>query len=149
MVRHIREKGQTPQVDQVKIREVLEDFRDQRSGKAPKPRPWEDRIKERQTYVRKAWLTAAKDLAQSHDSDDQELAKCITAFVGSMPSMKTERHELQEKIVERLQRSAQACQGKLEGKAQVIKTNDRRVLVDNLSLQHNWERIPSTSYDLR
>ncbi|NIC06303.1 relaxase/mobilization nuclease domain-containing protein [Halomonas sp. DX6] len=118
VVHHIREKGQTPQVDQAKVREVLEDFRDQRTGKAPKPRPWEDHIEERQTYVRKAWLTAAKDLAQSRDPYDQELAKRIVAFVGSMPPMKAERHELQEKVAGRLQGSAQTHQGVEKGRAQ-------------------------------
>lgn len=112
VVRHIREKGQAPQVDQAKVREVLEDFKDQRAGNAPKPRPWEDRIKERQTYVRKAWLTAAKDMAQSRDPDDQELAKRIAAFVSSMPPIKTEHHELQEKVAERLQGCAQMHQRK-------------------------------------
>ncbi|MCE8050083.1 relaxase/mobilization nuclease domain-containing protein [Halomonas daqingensis] len=115
VVHHIREKGQTPQVDQAKVREVLVDFRDQRAGQAPKPRHWEDRIKERQTYVRKAWLTAAKDMAQSRDPDDQELAKRIAAFVGSMPPMKTERHELQEEVARQLQR-AQERQGREESK---------------------------------
>src|SRR5690554_1829047 len=64
VVHHIREKGQTPHVDRAKVREALGDFHAQRSGEAPKPRPWEDRLKERQTYVRKAWLAAAKDLNQ-------------------------------------------------------------------------------------
>ena len=110
VVRHIREKGQTPQVDQAKVREVLEDFRDQRAGKPQRPRPWEDRIKERQTYVRKAWLTAAKDLNQSRDPEDQELAKRIAAFVSSMPPMKTEWHELQEEVAGRLRWNDQAHQ---------------------------------------
>ncbi|WP_237718637.1 relaxase/mobilization nuclease domain-containing protein [Vreelandella stevensii] len=110
VVRHIREKGQTAQVDQAKVQEVLEDFREQRAGQAPKSRPWEDRIKECQTYVRKSWLTAAKDLNQSEDPEDQELAKHIAAFVDSMPPMKTERHELQEKVAGQLQR-AQSRQG--------------------------------------
>lgn len=112
VVRHIREKGQTVQVDQAKVQEVLEDFREQRTGQAPKSRPWEDRIKERQTYVRKSWLTAAKDMAQSRDPDDQELAKRIATFVGSMPPMKTERHEFQKKVAERLQGRAQMHQRK-------------------------------------
>ncbi|MDT8880302.1 relaxase/mobilization nuclease domain-containing protein [Halomonas saccharevitans] len=113
VVHHIREKGQTPQVDQEKVREVLEDLRDQQACQAPTPRPWEDRIKERQTYVRKAWLTAAKEMAQSRAPEDQELAKRIAAFVGSMPPMKTERHELQEEVARQLQR-AQARQGRGE-----------------------------------
>ncbi|SHJ84195.1 relaxase/mobilization nuclease domain-containing protein [Halomonas caseinilytica] len=117
VVRHIRGKGQTPQVDQAKVREIVEDLRHQQAGKAPKPRPWEDRIKERQTYVRKAWLTVAKALAHSRNPDDQELAKRIAAFVGSMPPMKAERHELQEKVAGRLQH-AQAHQGREKGKDQ-------------------------------
>ena len=117
VVRHIREKGQTPQVDQAKVREVVEDFRDQQVGKAPKPRPWEDRIEERQTYVRKAWLTAAKDLNQSHDPEDQELAKRIAAFVSSMPPMKTEWHELQEEVAGRLEH-AHARPQRARGKEQ-------------------------------
>ncbi|MBB3332732.1 hypothetical protein BDK63_003634 [Halomonas campaniensis] len=118
VLRHIREKGQTVQVDQAKVQEVLEDFRGQRAGQAPKSRPWEDRIKERQTYVRKAWLTAAKNMAQSRDPDDQELAKRIAAFVGSMPPMKTERHELQEKISGQLQWGAQKHQRREKSRAE-------------------------------
>lgn len=118
VVHHIREKGQTPQVDQAKFREIVEDFRDHRAGKAPQPWPWEERIKERQTYVRKAWLIAAKDLNQSRDPEDQELAKRIAAFVGSLPPMKTERHELQEKIAGWLQQSTQSRQGRENGKVQ-------------------------------
>lgn len=124
VVRHIREKGQAPQVDQAKVREVLENFRDQRSGEAPRPRPWEDRIRERQTYVRKAWLTVAKDLNQSRDPEDQELAKRIAAFVGSMPPMKTERHELQKTVAEQLKRSTQTCQER--EKRRVLDQQDER-----------------------
>lgn len=117
-IRHIREKGMTPEVDQAKIREIIEDFSNERAGKLPKPRPWEDRIKERQTYVRKAWLTAAKDLNQSRDTEDQELAKSITTFVNSMPPMKTERHELQEKVVGQLQKRNQEQRGAEKGRGQ-------------------------------
>lgn len=118
VVRSIREKGQTPQVDQAKVREVLDDFRDQRAGKAPETRPWEECIKERQTYVRRAWLTAAKDLDQSRNPGDQELAQRIAAFVGAMPAMKTERHELQEEAAKRLQEHAPARSQRAKGKGQ-------------------------------
>ncbi|MDN6297533.1 MAG: relaxase/mobilization nuclease domain-containing protein [Halomonas sp.] len=117
VVRNIREKGQTPHIDQAKVREVLDNFRDQRAGKAPETRLWEECIKERQTYVRKAWLTAAKDLDQSRSPEDQELAQHIVDFVHEMPAMKTERHELQEKVAGRLQQT-QTRQGKGESRAQ-------------------------------
>ncbi|WP_043527838.1 hypothetical protein [Litchfieldella xinjiangensis] len=82
----------------------------------------EDRIEERQTYNRKAWQTAAKDLVQSRDPYDQELAKRIVAFVSSMPPMKAERHELQEKVAGagRLPGSAQTHQGGEKGRAQIV-----------------------------
>lgn len=102
-IKHMRDKGMTPKVDQAKIREIIEDFSAERAGEKPRARPWEDKIKDRQTHVRKAWLTAAKDLHQSDKAEDRELGRSIAAFVKDMPPMKTERHELQEKIAGRLQ----------------------------------------------
>jgi hypothetical protein len=102
----------TPAVDQAKIREIVQGFADDREGKEPEPRPWEDRIKERQTYVRKAWLTAAKDLHQSGSAEDRELGKEIATFVKGMPPMKTERHELQEKVAEQLQQRSGGNRGR-------------------------------------
>lgn len=107
-IRHMREKGLTPEVDQAKIKEIIEDFSAEKAGSAPRPRPWEERIKQRQTYVRKAWLTAAKDLNNSEAPEDRELGKNIARFVKDMPPMKTERHELQEKVASQLQMRARA-----------------------------------------
>ncbi len=111
-IKHMRERGLTPRVDQAKIREIIEDFNNEKASRPTKPKPWENRIKERQTYVRKAWLTAAKDLHQSDSPEDRELAKSIVGFVGAMPPMKTERHELQEKLVAQLQSDKQQSKGK-------------------------------------
>lgn len=52
----------------------------------------------------------AKDMAQGCVPEEQELAKRIAACVSSAPPMKTERHELQEKVAGQLQR-AQSRQG--------------------------------------
>lgn len=101
-VKHIRDKGKTPEVDKAKIREIVEDFDRKKQGKPERARPWEDRIKERQTNVRKSWLEAAKDLNQSSDESDKSLAKKIVGFVQKMPPLKTERHELQEKLSQKL-----------------------------------------------
>jgi type IV secretory pathway VirD2 relaxase len=103
VIKHMRDKGLTPAVDQNKVREIIEDFSAERVGKAPLPRPWEDKIRDRQTYVRKAWLTAAKDLNQSDKAEDRELGRCIAAFVKDMPPMKAERHEFQERVAAQLQ----------------------------------------------
>ncbi|MCK9505023.1 MAG: relaxase/mobilization nuclease domain-containing protein [Porticoccaceae bacterium] len=111
-IKHMRDRGMTPAVDQAKIREIVQGFADEREGKEPEPRPWEDRIKERQTYVRKAWLTAAKDLHQSDSAEDRELGKEIATFVKDMPPMKTERHELQEKVAEQLQQRSGGNRGR-------------------------------------
>ncbi|GGO83801.1 hypothetical protein GCM10011348_28450 [Marinobacterium nitratireducens] len=102
-IKHMRERGLTPKVDQAKIREIIEDFNNAKAGRPRQPKPWEARIKARQSMVRKAWLTAAKDLHQSEHPEDRALAKSIIGFVASMPAMKTERHTLQEKVVTQLQ----------------------------------------------
>lgn len=117
-IRHMRDKGMTPQVDQAKIREIIEDFSNERAGRPSKARPWEDHIKERQTYVRKAWLTAAKDLNQSEKPEERELGKSIATFVKDMPPMKTERHELQEKVAAQLQQRSRTQHGSERGKGQ-------------------------------
>lgn len=117
-IKHMRDRGQTPEVDQAKVREIVQGFADEKAGKEPQPRPWEERIKERQTYVRKAWLTAAKDLIQSDSTEDQELGKEIATFVKDMPPMKTERHELQEKVAEQLQQRNQLQRPRDRGQSQ-------------------------------
>lgn len=106
-IKHMRDRGLTPAVDQAKIREIIEDFKAEQAGKEPPSRPWEAKIQERQTYVRKAWLTAAKDLHQSDHPEERELGKSIAAFVADMPPLKTERHELQETVVAQIQQRNQ------------------------------------------
>lgn len=102
VIRHIREKGHIPAVDQAKVRQILEEAKNEKRGQA-QSKPWEKKIQDRQTQVRKSWLTAAKALHQSNDSQDQTLAKDIMTFVGTMPPMKTERHEIQERLAAQMQ----------------------------------------------
>ncbi|HCE3569194.1 MULTISPECIES: relaxase/mobilization nuclease domain-containing protein [Vibrio] len=125
-IKHMRDKGMTPAVDQAKIREIIEDFSAERAGKEPRPRPWEDKIKDRQTYVRKAWLTAAKDLNQSDSAEDRELGQSIATFVKDMPPMKTERHELQEKVAAQLQQRGSGQRGGEKGRGQDQEQEDER-----------------------
>ena len=67
-------------------------------GKYKPSKPWEKKISERQTHVRKVWLQASKDLAKSTRAEDRELSKEILTFVNDMPPMKTERHEMLDQI---------------------------------------------------
>jgi hypothetical protein len=94
---HIRERGEMARVDQAKVREVMADFNNEQQGRG-KPRPWEAKIRARQIRVRKTWLAGAKQLNESNDPRDRALANNIATFVSDMPPMKTERHEMQERI---------------------------------------------------
>ncbi len=91
-VRHIRGRGITPKVDKAKVGEVAAEMK---TGKRT-PKPWEARIKERQTNVRREWLASAKELSLSTDPQDNELSRNIVAYVKAMPSLNTERHDLKE-----------------------------------------------------
>lgn len=104
VIRHIRDKGGIPEVDKAKVRQILEEARNEKLGQT-QTRPWEEKIRARQTQVRKGWLTAAKALNQSPDHQDQTLAKDILSFVGTMPPLKTERHEIQERLSAQMQDS--------------------------------------------
>lgn len=110
VIRHIRDKGGIPEVDKAKVRQVIEEAQSERRGQ-PQPKPWEEKISTRQTQVRKGWLIAAKELHQSSEHQDQALAKDILSFVGTMPPLKTERHEIQERLAAQMQ----AGQGRGEG----------------------------------
>lgn len=113
VLRHIRDRV-TPDVDKEKIKEIVAEFRDSQFGSPSKPKPWEPKIKERQERVRKAWLSAAKDLHSSQNEEDKELATKIVAFVKDMPPLKTERHELASKVAESINQAHQQKANQIE-----------------------------------
>ncbi len=94
----LRKRGERPRVDEAKVRAALNEH----SQKAEEGRPWEEKIKHRQTGIRKGWLTVAKDLAKSSDPQDQTLAEDVLKFVKTMPALKTERHQIQERLAKQL-----------------------------------------------
>jgi len=102
VIKHMRDRGLTPATDQAKIRQLVQEITNESKGEPAPARPWENKIKERQTHVRKAWLTAAKDLNQSDQAEERELATDIAQFVSAMPPLKTERHELKERLVDHM-----------------------------------------------
>ena len=61
-------------------------------------RPWEEKIKQRQTQVRKAWLATAEQFRESQNQEDRGLADKITSFVKSMPGIDTERHRILRRV---------------------------------------------------
>ncbi len=93
-VHHIRKRGEIPKVDRAKVKEAAIEM----SGGSKRPRPWEQKIVERQSLIRKGWLLSAKELASSNDPDDRKLSDEIVTYVKNMPPMKTERHDIQERL---------------------------------------------------
>lgn len=108
VVRQVRDKGEISKSDQAKVKEILEEMRDEAAGKPLKPKPWEKAIEQKQTRYRKGWLSVAKELNASEQSEDKELADKVTKFVANMPDMKTERHEIKENLAGKLQDYSQA-----------------------------------------
>lgn len=98
---HIRKKV-TPAVDKAKIKEIVEEFKEAKKSGIPEQKPWEKKIKERQTQIRRTWLLAAQELSKGGDPD-KILAEDILAFVKSMPPMLTERHEMKMKWAANIQ----------------------------------------------
>lgn len=91
IVRHIRESGRESSSDRNKVKEIINEY----ANKDTQEKPWEKKIKERQSLVRKTWLEAAKELKQKGEPIfSQEIVK----FVKDMPTLKTERHEMKEDI---------------------------------------------------
>lgn len=69
------------------------------TGKAaPKVRPWELKIKERQAQIRGAWEQTAAALDKQGSADAKALAKQIRGFVADMPPVKTERERLLDTV---------------------------------------------------
>lgn len=90
----LRKRGLRPMVDEAKVKAAIKEL----TEGTKEGRPWEEKIKERQTGVRQGWLSVAKELAQSPNPDDRHLAEEVMAFVKTMPALKTERHDIQAKI---------------------------------------------------
>jgi type IV secretory pathway VirD2 relaxase len=92
---HIRERTGLPsKTDQAKVKEIIEQSLQQDSERV---KPWERKIKARQTEIRKAWLALSQEAQKRNES---RLSEKILNYVKSMPPLKTERHELKEHIAE-------------------------------------------------
>ena len=99
----MRAKGIIPTTDKKKVKEAIEEIQ----GKSTTSKPWENKIKEKQTKIRKTWLQAAKELSNGDDAEGKIIAQGIITFVKNMPPLKTERHEIQEKIINQINKNKQ------------------------------------------
>lgn len=71
---------------------------------APKVRPWELKIAERQAKIRSAWIKTAAVLDKHPSEDARKLAGQIREFVAEMPPLQTERGAMLKEVGERLAR---------------------------------------------
>lgn len=102
-IHKMRARGIIPITDKEKVREAIEEIQ----GKRKTSKPWENKIKEKQTKIRKTWLQAAKELSKGDDEEGKILAHKIISFVKNMPPLKTERHEIKEKIINQIDQNKQ------------------------------------------
>ncbi|MES2664154.1 MAG: relaxase/mobilization nuclease domain-containing protein [Pseudomonadota bacterium] len=103
VVQTLRKRGLTPRIYSSKVQQAIDELNERQQGKSLSVKPWEPKIKTRQTLVRKMWLTAAKELHQSDKEEDKNLSKDIFEFVKKMPILQTERHLITTKIAEELE----------------------------------------------
>jgi len=135
VIRHI-ERGDSshkPRVSKVraaKIKEAAQELTAEAKGLPVAGKPWEQAIKARQRDVRRAWLAVADALEQAdtrprtgdfrahggaerldgHQSladENKALASRIRDFVGAMPTIDTERHQIKRDLAQRFSRQAE------------------------------------------
>jgi hypothetical protein len=95
-VRAIRERGEQPRVERLAREEVVRAITGTTGG-----RPWEDKIRDRQTRIRNEYLKVAGELERSGDPADLDLGARVRAFVSAMPELATYRHVLRRELAAR------------------------------------------------
>jgi type IV secretory pathway VirD2 relaxase len=97
VVRAMRKRKITPEVDRLARKEVLSEVR---GGGGAAKRPWDEQIKSRQDAIRQRYLNYAAELQRSAAAADQELARQVRQFVDDMPAIETRRHVLKNELSE-------------------------------------------------
>jgi len=132
VIRHIERGGKTQNLRKSKVKalteleviEEIEEIKAEINGKLPIERVWDEMILQQQRTIRGAWLGAANELKETPDPSDQNLSGDIQSFVAAMPKIDTERHEIKDRIIERIsiqRENAQATLGAGQAAAQVEK----------------------------
>lgn len=88
----------------VQLKKYADAVKEITGSAAPKVRPWELKIRERQEKVRGAWLHTAAVLDKHPSDDAKQLAKQIRAFVKDMPLLQTERQQIHAQVAKGLGR---------------------------------------------
>lgn len=102
VIKHIREKGFTPEMDKARVREIIGEFKVEQQGGKVEAKPWEQRIRQQQALIRGTWLGAAKELHKSQDPEDKKLGEKIVDFLKDMPPVKTLNQEVKERMANQL-----------------------------------------------
>lgn len=92
-------KGRAPATQLAKYAEAVREITGQ---DAPKVRPWELKIAERQAKIRSAWIKTAAVLDKHPSEDARKLAEEIREFVAGMPPVQTERQAIQSQVRNRM-----------------------------------------------
>jgi type IV secretory pathway VirD2 relaxase len=99
-----RRDGTAYAAPDVQLRKYAEAVKEITGNAAPKVRPWELKIRERQEKVRGAWLHTAAVLDKHPSQDAKRLAKQIRDFVKDMPLLQTERQQIHTQVAKGLGR---------------------------------------------
>lgn len=95
-------KSRAPAVQLAKYAEAVREITGQA---APKVRPWELKIAERQHGIRQGWLAVAGTLDKHPAPEAKALAKDIRQFVAEMPPIQTERQGILAQVRQGLEQS--------------------------------------------
>lgn len=95
--------GKTQRAPAAQLQKFAEAVREITGGAAPKVRPWELKIAERQQKIRGGWLATAAVLEKHPADGAKELAKQIRQFVKDMPPIQTERQNIHAQVAKGFQ----------------------------------------------
>ena len=121
VIRHIErgDRSHEPRVSKVraaKVKAAAQELVAEARGLPVPEKPWEQAIKARQRNVRRAWLAAADALDQADTrltfnqtlaDENKALAGRIRAFVGAMPTIDTERHQIKRDLAQRFSKQVE------------------------------------------
>jgi len=94
-------KKRVAKVTALQIKENADELIQEKKGRKPKHKPWEDKIKKTQLEVRESYSEAIKLLSASHIKEDKKLAKELKGYLETMAKeLVTQNHEMKQKIYE-------------------------------------------------
>lgn len=95
-----RQDGTERPAPAVQLAKFAQAVREVTGGEAPKVRPWEMKIAERQAKIRGGWNATADALDKHGTGEARALAAQIRQFVAEMPPIQTERQQMQARVAQ-------------------------------------------------